>query len=77
MVLAVAVAFLVRDGLRRGFGAYDWPLFALTFALLFSYLMVGAPTGFAATLVVVAIIANRSRVVARVQAAVASRLQSA
>jgi arabinofuranan 3-O-arabinosyltransferase len=59
MVLAVAIAFLVRDGLRRGFAAYEWPLFALTFALLFSYLLVGAPTGFAATLVVVAIVAGR------------------
>lgn len=59
MVLAVAVAFLVRDGLRRGFRPYEWPLFALTFALLFSYLFVGAPTGFAATLVVAAIIAGR------------------
>lgn len=71
MVLAVAVAFLVRDGLRRGFGPYDWPLLALTFAFLFSYLMVGAPTGFAATLVVVAIIAMRCRVVQRVHTRVA------
>ncbi len=68
MVLAVAVAFLVRDGLRRGFRPYEWPLFALTFALLFVYLMVGAPTGFAATLVVVAIVAGRCNVVHRMQA---------
>jgi hypothetical protein len=77
MVLAVAVAFLMRDGLRRGFGTYDWPLFALTFALLFSYLIVGAPTGFAATLIVVAIIAGRCHVVQRLQALAAPRVQSA
>ena len=69
MVLAVAVAFLVRDGLHRGFGRYDWPMLGLTFALLFCYLMIGAPTGFAATLVVVALIASRCRVVQRLQAA--------
>jgi arabinofuranan 3-O-arabinosyltransferase len=59
MVLAVAVAFLVRDGLRFGFRAYEWPLFALAFFLLFIFLGIGAPTGFAATLVIVAIIAGR------------------
>jgi arabinofuranan 3-O-arabinosyltransferase len=64
MVLAVAVAFLVRDGLRRGFQPYEGPLFALTF--------VGAPTGFAATLVVVAIIAGRCGLFARRASAVAA-----
>ncbi len=72
MVLAVAVAFLVRDGMRRGFAPYEWPLFALTFALLFSYMMVGAPTGFAATLVVVAIIAGRCGLFARKAPAIAA-----
>jgi arabinofuranan 3-O-arabinosyltransferase len=59
MVLAIAVAFLVRDGLRRGFQSYEWPLFGLVFVLLFGYLLVGAPTGLAATLVVLAIVAGR------------------
>jgi hypothetical protein len=77
MVLAVAVAFLVRDGLHRGFGRHDWPLLALIFALLFSYLMVGAPTGFAATLVVVAMIAERCRTALPGPAALAPRVQSA
>lgn len=71
MVLAVAVAFLVRDGLRRGFHTCEWPMLALTFVLLFSYLMVGAPTGFAATLVVVAMIAGRSGLFAPRASAVA------
>ncbi len=73
MVLAVAIAFLVRDGLRAGFHAYEWPMFALTFGLLFSYLMVGAPTGFAATLVVVAMIAGRCGLFERRAASVAAR----
>ena len=72
MVLAVAVAFLVRDGLRTGFHAYEWPMFALTFGLLFSYLLVGAPTGFAATLVVVAMIAGRCGLFERRAARVAA-----
>jgi hypothetical protein len=72
MVLAVAVAFLVRDGLRTGFHAYEWPLFALTFALLFCYLLVGAPTGFAATLVVAAMIAGRCGLFERRAASVAA-----
>ena len=73
MVLAVAVAFLVRDGLRFGFRAYEWLLFALAFFLLFISLGIGAPTGFAATLLVVAIIAGRcawpEQIVARVSVA--------
>lgn len=62
MVLAVAVAFLVRDGLRTGFRRYEWPLFALAFLLLFVYPAVGAPTGFAATLLIAAIVAGRTGV---------------
>ena len=73
MVLAVAVAFLVRDGMRFGFRAYEWPLFALAFFLLFIFLAIGAPTGFAATLIIAAIIAGRcarpERVPARASAA--------
>lgn len=59
MVLAIAIAFLVRDGLRTGFRSYEWTLFALSFLLLFVYLMVGAPTGFAATLAIVVVIVGR------------------
>lgn len=70
MVLAIAVAFLTRDGQRRGFQPYEWPLFALTLALLLSYSLVGAPTGFAATLVVVAIVAGRCGLFGRTEAVV-------
>lgn len=77
MVLAVAVAFLVRDGLRFGFRAYEWPLLGLTFLLLFIFLAVGAPTGFTATLIVAAIVAGRCGVFARQAATVAPRPLSA
>jgi hypothetical protein len=62
MVLAVAVAFLVRDGVRTGFRRYEWPLFACAFFLLFIFPAVGAPTGFAATLMIGAIVVGRSGV---------------
>lgn len=62
MVLAVAVAFLVRDGVRTGFRRHEWPLFALAFFLLFIFPAVGAPTGFAAALVIAAIVIGRSGV---------------
>lgn len=60
MVLAVAVAFLVRDGLRVGFRRYEWSLFALAFLMLFIFPAVGAPTGFAAALAIAAIVIGRS-----------------
>jgi arabinofuranan 3-O-arabinosyltransferase len=59
MVLAIAVAFLVRVGLRQGFARYELPALALVAALLMFYPLVGAPTGFVATLVVSGLIAGR------------------
>src|SRR2546430_8034910 len=49
MVLAIAVAFLVRIGLNRGFQRYELPALALVAALLMFYPLLAAPTGFAAT----------------------------
>jgi arabinofuranan 3-O-arabinosyltransferase len=65
MVLAIAVAFLVRIGLRqglqgRGFRRYELPALGLVAALLMFYPLVGAPTGFAATLIVAGLIAGRA-----------------
>jgi len=60
MVLAIAVAFLVRIGLRRGFQRYELPALGLVAALLMFYPLVGAPTGFAATLIVSGLIAHRA-----------------
>jgi arabinofuranan 3-O-arabinosyltransferase len=59
MVLAIAVAFLVRIGLRQGFARYQLPALGLAAALLFFYPLVGASTGFAATLIVAGLIAGR------------------
>jgi len=59
MVLAIAVAFLVRIGLNRGFQRYELPALALVAALLMFYPLVGAPTGFAATLIVSGLIVAR------------------
>jgi glycosyl transferase family 87 len=61
MVLAVAVAFLVRIGLDDGFARYELPALGLVAVLLMVYPLLGAPTGFAATLVVTALIGCRCR----------------
>jgi hypothetical protein len=59
MVLAVAVAFLVRIGLNEGFERHELPALGLVAALLMIYPYLGAPTGFAATLVVAILIGYR------------------
>jgi len=59
MVLAIAVAFLVRVGLDQGFARHELPALALIAAMLMIYPLLGAPTGFAATLVVTALIGWR------------------
>ena len=59
MVLAIAVAFLVRIGLSQGFQHYELPALGLVAALLLFYPLVGAPTGFVATLIVSGLIAAR------------------
>jgi hypothetical protein len=59
MVLAIAVAFLVRIGLHQGFAKVELPALGLAAALLFFYPLVGASTGFVATLIVAGLIAGR------------------
>jgi arabinofuranan 3-O-arabinosyltransferase len=59
MVLAIAVAFLVRTGLDEGFAPYELPALGLAAALLMIYPLLGAPTGFGATLVVATMIGCR------------------
>jgi arabinofuranan 3-O-arabinosyltransferase len=59
MVLAIAVAFLVRIGLRQGFAKVELPALGLAAALLLFYPLVGASTGFVATLIVAGLIAGR------------------
>ena len=60
MVLAIALAFLVRIGLKRGFQRYELPALGLVAALLLFYPLVGAPTGFVATLIVAGLILRRA-----------------
>jgi len=59
MVLAIAVAFLVRIGLKQGFQRHELPALGVAALLLMLFPLVGAPTGFAATLVVTGLIAAR------------------
>jgi arabinofuranan 3-O-arabinosyltransferase len=59
MVLAIAVAFLVRIGLDEGFASYELPALGLAAGLLMIYPLLGAPTGFGATLVVAVLIGCR------------------
>src|SRR6204780_5025805 len=59
MVLAIAVAFLVRIGLDEGFASYELPALGLAAGFLMIYPLLGAPTGFGATLVVAVLIGCR------------------
>jgi hypothetical protein len=59
MVLAIAVAFLVRVGLDDGFERHELPALGLVAVLLIIFSLLGAPTGFGATLVVTALVAHR------------------
>ena len=59
MVLAIAVAFLVRIAIADGFRRHELPALGLVAGLLMFYPLAGAPTGFAATLIVAGLIAVR------------------
>ena len=59
MVLAIAVAFLIRIGIADGFRRHELPALGLVAGLLMFYPLVGAPTGFVATLIVAGLIAAR------------------
>lgn len=59
MVLAIPVALMIRVGLKSGFRKYELPALGAILALLFIYPVVGAPTGFAATLIMAAMVAGR------------------
>ncbi len=59
MVLAIAVAFIVRLGLAHGFKSNEIAALGLVAILLLSYIFLGIPTGLVATLIVSALIARR------------------
>jgi hypothetical protein len=60
MVLAIPVAFLVRIGLKTGFRRYELPALGCTGIMILSFIFFGAPLGFAATLIVAALIMRRA-----------------
>ena len=60
MVLAIPVALMIRVGLKSGFRNYELPALGIILALLFIYPVIGAPTGFAATLIMAAMVAGRA-----------------
>ncbi len=59
MVLAIAVAFVVRLGLEEGFERHELPALGFVAVLFMIFPFLGAPTGFGATLVVAALLAYR------------------
>jgi hypothetical protein len=60
MVLAIPVALLIRIGLNSGFRNYEMPALITALGLLFIYPLAGAPTGFAATLLIAALVMGRA-----------------
>jgi Glycosyltransferase family 87 len=60
MVLAVAVAFLVRIGLETGFHRYELAALTCAFILIASFSFLGLPVGLGATLIVASLILRRA-----------------
>jgi hypothetical protein len=77
MVLAIAVAFLVRIGLKSGFRPYELAGLGCAVLLVFSFMFTGMPAGLGATLIVATLImrravSSRREIVSRLMPAVAS-----
>ena len=62
--LAVAFAFLLRDGVKRGFLAIEPIGFALAGALIFSFPYIKTQTGLTATLIILLLVVHRACCVA-------------
>jgi arabinofuranan 3-O-arabinosyltransferase len=62
--LAVAFAFLLRDGMKRGFLTIEPIGFALAGALIFGFPYIKSQTGLAATLIILLLVAHRACCVA-------------
>jgi arabinofuranan 3-O-arabinosyltransferase len=60
MVLAIAVGFLVRIGLRTGFLPYELPALGCAAALIFCFIGLGAPLGLGSTVIVATLIMRRA-----------------
>lgn len=59
MALAIPVALLTRVGLAEGFLSHEMPVLGGVFLLLAIYIVTGVPTGFAATVLVAALLGLR------------------
>jgi arabinofuranan 3-O-arabinosyltransferase len=62
--LSVAFAFLLRDGVKRGFHTIEPIGFALAGALIFSFPYINSQTGLGATLIILLLVAHRACCVA-------------
>ncbi len=60
MVLVIAVAFLVRVGLKTGFRGYELPALGGALVLIGIYIFTATPTGLGATLIVSVLILGRA-----------------
>ncbi len=60
MVLVIAVAFLVRIGLKTGFRGYELPALGGALVLIGCYIFTATPTGLGATLIVSSLILGRA-----------------
>ncbi|WP_316195564.1 MULTISPECIES: glycosyltransferase family 87 protein [unclassified Bradyrhizobium] len=60
MVLAIAVAFLVRIGLKDGFRPYELPALGCAALLLIAFILFGVPVGLAANLIVGSLVLLRA-----------------
>jgi hypothetical protein len=60
MVLAIAVAFLVRIGLKSGFRRYELPALVCALASMFSFSFLGLPVGLGATFIVAGLVLRRA-----------------
>jgi arabinofuranan 3-O-arabinosyltransferase len=60
MVLAIPVAWLVRLGLAHGFRAYELPMLAVAGTFVLVFIVSGIPLGFAASLIVGALVLCRA-----------------
>jgi arabinofuranan 3-O-arabinosyltransferase len=60
VVLAVAVAFLIRIGLRSGFRSYELPALGCALALVVCFDFTGQPLGLGATLIVGGLVLRRA-----------------
>ncbi|WP_316228582.1 glycosyltransferase family 87 protein [Bradyrhizobium sp. SZCCHNR2023] len=60
MVLVIAVAFLVRIGLKDGFRPYELPALGCAALLLIAFILFGVPVGLAANLIVGSLVLLRA-----------------